>query len=91
LLGYAASGRRDEALGIIEELKKPNSRTRWNSLELATVYAALGDKEQAFALLEEAYDERSASLPFIQCGPDFDPLRDDPRFQDLLRRMNFPD
>ena len=55
---------------------------------LARLYAQLGEKDQAFEWLEKAYEERDGDLLFINNRPDFDPLRDDPRFHDLLRRMN---
>ncbi len=54
------------------------------------MYVALGDTDEAFDLLGQAYDERAYCMPWLQGEPAFDPLRDDPRFQDLLRRMNFP-
>jgi hypothetical protein len=57
---------------------------------LAAFYAELGDKERAFALLERAYQERDPWLPMDLAAPRFDPLRSDPRFQDLLRRIGLP-
>ena len=51
----------------------------------------LGDKDQAFQWLEKAFEERdTAWFPMIKVSPMSDPLRSDPRFQDLMRRMNFP-
>ncbi len=50
------------------------------------IYAALGDKDKAFEWLEKGYDERS--LYQIKTDPLYDPVRSDPRFADLLRRMN---
>ena len=66
----------------------------WPDL-LAYIYAALGEKDQAFTWLEKAYDERCVHLlidpvPHVRIRALWDPLRSDPRFQDLLRRMNFP-
>jgi hypothetical protein len=56
---------------------------------LAVIYAALGEKDKAFELLEKAYQERSIGTGLsIKEFPGFDPLRSDPRFADLLRRMN---
>jgi hypothetical protein len=57
---------------------------------VARIYAALGDKDKAFAWLEKAYEDRSMASGFgtIKTNPAYDPLRSDPRFQDLLRRMN---
>jgi hypothetical protein len=54
-------------------------------------YLGLGDREQAFAWLERAAEERSSMTQFVRVHPYLDPLRDDPRFRDLLRRMNFPE
>ena len=58
---------------------------------IATVYVSLGQKDKAFEYLEKAYQERSPDLPyFLRADLRMDSLRSDPRFQDLLRRMNFP-
>ena len=54
----------------------------------AEIYAHLGDKDQAMRWLEESYDKHEFFLTLLTVAPAFDPLRDDPRFQDLLRRMN---
>jgi len=53
-------------------------------------HAGLGEKDQAFEWLEKAYDEHDQGLSFLKVDPTLEPLRSDPRFQDLLRRMNFP-
>ena len=57
---------------------------------LAAEYAELGDKERAFACLEKAYQERDPWLPMDMAAPRFDPLRSDPRFHNLLRRIGLP-
>jgi hypothetical protein len=54
-------------------------------------YAQLGDKDQAFVWLEKAYEKHEVAMILLKVYPSWDPLRDDPRFQDLLRRMNFPE
>jgi hypothetical protein len=54
---------------------------------IARVYAGLGDNEKALMWLGKAYQERGGSLDYLKVEPWVDPLRDDPRFQDLLRRM----
>ena len=59
-------------------------------LTIAGFYAQLGQRDEASAWLERAYDERSVWMAQLSCDPRVDPLRSDPRFQDLLRRMNFP-
>ncbi len=58
---------------------------------MAFVYAALGEADAAFEWLERAYQGRSLLLTTIRVDPGFDPLRSDPRFQDLLRRIGFPE
>jgi hypothetical protein len=50
-------------------------------------YLGVGDKEQAFAWMEQAYEEQSMILQYLKVHPFFDPVRDDPRFADLLRRV----
>jgi hypothetical protein len=50
----------------------------------------LGEKDKAFAELNKAYENRQSSLCFVKVEPQMDPLRSDPRYQELLRKMNFP-
>ena len=57
---------------------------------MAHVTLGLGDQEQAISWLQKAAEERDGLLPYSNVWFPFDPLRADPRFQDLLRRMNFP-
>jgi hypothetical protein len=57
---------------------------------VAVLYAALGDKDAAFAELEKAYEAHDWFLQRIKVDPFMDPLRDDPRFNALVRRLNFP-
>jgi len=88
---YAAAGRRARAKEIVDELQR-RSRTRYVSpYMIATIYGGLGDKDKAFEFLEKAYQERSSDLPyFVRSDLRVDNLRSDPRFEDLLNRMNFP-
>jgi len=58
---------------------------------MADLYGLLGDKDQAFALLEKAYNERDNMVVLLKVDPYFDPLRSDPRFTDLVRRVGFPE
>jgi hypothetical protein len=58
---------------------------------VALVYAGLGDRDRAFEWLEKAYQVHDKGLCYIKVDPALDPLRSDPRFADLLRRMNFPE
>ena len=57
---------------------------------MALLYARLGEKEQALAWLEKAYAGRAFVLLFLKVGAEWDNLRGDPRFQDLLRRGGLP-
>ena len=87
---YARAGRRDEALKILDQLKARSKQEPVAADLLAYLYAGLGQKEQAFAWLDKAYEERDVPLIVLKCGPELVSLRSDPRYQDLLRRMNFP-
>jgi eukaryotic-like serine/threonine-protein kinase len=84
---YAVSGDRAEALKLLDELKEMSANRYVSPLDFAFIYTGLGDKEQALEYLEKAYQERTAWLMWIKVDPRLDPLRSDPRFADLLRRM----
>lgn len=88
---YALSGNRAKAEKVIEELGELSKARYVCPSYLARIYIGLGDKNRAFEWLEKAYEERSADLVWLRVDPAFDPLRSDPRFTDLLRRMNFPE
>jgi TolB-like protein/DNA-binding winged helix-turn-helix (wHTH) protein/Flp pilus assembly protein TadD len=85
---YAASGKKYEAEKLLTDLKKRSSPSASLASEIAMIYAALGDRDRAMAWLERGYDERFN--PGVLTRPGFDPLRSDPRFQDLLRRIGLP-
>jgi len=87
---YALSGERDKALKTLDELREMSKEHYISPYLIAVVYVGLGVKEQAFAWLEKAYQDRSAALLWLKVEPLFDPLRSDPRFQDLLRRIGLP-
>jgi tetratricopeptide (TPR) repeat protein len=85
---YAASGRKAEAVGLLHDLNKRSAPGNAYAPEIATIDAALGDKDQAMTWLEKAYEERFN--PSVLLRPGFDPLRSDPRFQELERRIGLP-
>jgi TolB-like protein/DNA-binding winged helix-turn-helix (wHTH) protein/Flp pilus assembly protein TadD len=85
---YAASGKTSEAVKLLGDLKNHPNRGYSDASEVAVVYAALGDKDQAMHWLEIGYEERFN--PGVLLRPGFDPLRSDPRFQDLVHRIGFP-
>ncbi|PYT64736.1 MAG: hypothetical protein DMG39_31270 [Acidobacteria bacterium] len=85
---YAASGKRSEAIKLLSALKKRSNSIYSHGSEIAVIYAALGDTDQAMNWLEKGFEERFN--PGVLLRPGFDPLRSDPRFQDLLRRIGLP-
>jgi adenylate cyclase len=87
---HARSGEESQALRLVGELRALAKQRYVSSYLFAVVYAGLGDKDQAFALLEKAYEERSGLLPYLKVNPTWDPLRSDPRFADLMRRVGLP-
>jgi TolB-like protein/tetratricopeptide (TPR) repeat protein/DNA-binding winged helix-turn-helix (wHTH) protein len=93
---FAVSGRPREALSALEKLRRRSANAYVDSFRVAYLAAALypdpGQSHHALEWLERAYEQRSANLSFLKTEPRFpDRLRDDPRFQSLLRRMNFPE
>ena len=87
--GYAVTGRRAEALKVLEKLNQLSKHEYVSAVWRAKIYAGLEEKDKAFEWLEEAYEDRSiVSVGFIKTNPMFDPLRSDPRYADLLRRTN---
>jgi TolB-like protein/DNA-binding winged helix-turn-helix (wHTH) protein/Flp pilus assembly protein TadD len=82
---YAASGKRSEAAKLLNDLKKRSNSTYSHAPEIAVIYAALGDRDQAMLWLEKGYEERFN--PGVLLRPGFDPLRSEPRFQELVRRI----
>ncbi len=85
---YALSGRLTEAMAILDKLKATEKYV--SPTELAILYAALGEREKAFASLEKAYAERDFQLTSLKVEPAYDSLRDDARFQELLIKVGFP-
>jgi len=85
---FAASGKRSEAVKLLGELKTRSGPGHANTSEIAMVYASLGDKDQAMNWLEKGYEDRFN--PGVLLRPAFDPLRSDPRFQNLVHRIGLP-
>jgi TolB-like protein/Tfp pilus assembly protein PilF len=92
LVGYshARLGERSVALRIIEELTSASKHSFIPAFLYALVYAGLEDKDQAFGWLEKAYEERFNRLAYLKQDALWDPLRSDPRFIDMLRRLGIP-
>ena len=85
---YAATGKRAEAIQILKEMEERYAGGESVGQYLARVYAGLGDKDQVFAWLEKDFKNRSGLLPTIIWWQYYDDLRSDPRYADLIRRMN---
>jgi TolB-like protein/Tfp pilus assembly protein PilF len=86
----AAAGRKAEAEKVLGDLEELSKRKYVRASDFAMICASLGRTDQAFQWLDKAYQERELQLVSLKVSKVFDPLRSDPRFQDLLRRMNFP-
>jgi serine/threonine protein kinase/tetratricopeptide (TPR) repeat protein len=87
---YAVAGQKAEAQKILDQLNELAKQQYVQPRVIARIYVGLGDKDKAFASLEESISDRSIETGFatINVDPTFDPLRSDPRFAALLRRMN---
>ncbi|MGO9438140.1 MAG: tetratricopeptide repeat protein [Terracidiphilus sp.] len=84
---YAHAGRRGDALKLLAELKRRRAAGYVPAAAFVNAYLGLGDNVQAFVALEQAYKEKSNILQFVKTHPYFDPIRSDPRFADLVRRV----
>ncbi len=91
-LGYACAraGRTAEALKVLDKLRGESKKRFVPSSFFAFVYVGLGEINRAFELLEKSYQEHDGRLALFLIDPTLGPIRSDPRFQDLLRRMNLP-
>jgi serine/threonine-protein kinase len=86
---YALSGRPDEARKLLDQVTALRSSTYVSPLDEAVVHLGLNEHDAAFEALDRACDERTGRLIWMQVHPLYDPLRADPRFAGLLRRLNF--
>jgi len=85
---YALSGRKREAQKMLNELEKKSKQQYISSIYFSTIYIGLGEKDRAFEWLEKAYNERSVWLIYIHRSPIYDSIRSDPRYTDLLKKMD---
>jgi tetratricopeptide (TPR) repeat protein len=92
LLGhaYALAGQKDKAKRILAELKKQAEQSYISPFNIALIYVALDEKDQAFEWLEKAFDDRSLWMVFLKVDPRLDSLRSAPAFAAMLRRMDLP-
>jgi Tfp pilus assembly protein PilF len=82
---YVGNGEREKAQTILKQLQ--TTKEYVSPGELAVLYAALGDKEAAFTSFNKAYDEHDLQLQFLKVDPSYDRLRDDPRYDELLKKV----
>jgi serine/threonine protein kinase/tetratricopeptide (TPR) repeat protein len=88
---YATIGKRSESEKILGELQRQSKTSYVSPYMIAVIYSGLGQKDNAFEFLEKAYQERSPDIAyFLRADLRLDTLRPDPRFQDLLQRVDFP-
>jgi TolB-like protein/DNA-binding winged helix-turn-helix (wHTH) protein/Tfp pilus assembly protein PilF len=85
---YAADGNRVDALRFLRELKRQSAREYVSPYLFARAYTAVGENDEALTWLQKGFEDFAGGMDRMKVEPDLDPLRSDPRFQDLLRRMN---
>jgi TolB-like protein/Flp pilus assembly protein TadD len=88
---YALSGMKDNAETLLQELEQRATSEHVLPVDFAHLYVALGNTNEAFRWLDRAYEERHFSLWSLRMPSLWESLRSDPRFEDLVRRMNFPE
>jgi len=88
---YAKNGQEDKALELLNELKERREQSLAGSPSffIAVIYSALDEKELAFEWLERAYEDHDMEMVWLKAEPQLYPLKGDPRFQDLARRVGF--
>jgi TolB-like protein len=84
---YSVAGQKDKARAILRKVEGAGGDQRVSPYDLAYLHAGLGERDRVFELLERAYAQRDPNLPFIGSDPRSEPIRGDPRFRDLLKRM----
>jgi TolB-like protein/DNA-binding winged helix-turn-helix (wHTH) protein len=87
---YGVSGRTLEAAAVVRQLERSSTGNEPPVLDLAIAYTGLGDKDSAFQWLTRAHEQLAYQLIYLQVDPRFDALRQDPRYDGLVRRIGFP-
>ena len=87
---YGRSGKTEDADELLSDLGELSNTTYIPALSFALTYIGMNATDLAFEWLNRAYEEGYAALGLLPLQPIYDPLRSDPRFQALLRKMNFP-
>lgn len=87
---YAISGHEPQARSVLAELKRLSGTSYVSPFSMAVIHAGLGEADQAFEWLDRAYEDRSRSMVWLNVADELDPLRADPRFAALARRVGLP-
>jgi serine/threonine-protein kinase len=87
---YGKAGRRKEAMQILDDLTKLAKHKYVAPHFAAGIHIGLGENDQAIEYLEKSYEDHSHWLIYLHLDPSMDDLRNDPRFQDLLKRVGLP-
>jgi tetratricopeptide (TPR) repeat protein len=87
---YASTARKGEAQKILDRLLDASKTVPIAAHHFALIYVGMGKKDEAFAWLEKAYEQHSPMMAWLKVDPRFDSLRQEPRFQDLSRRVGLP-
>ncbi|MDQ3258430.1 MAG: tetratricopeptide repeat protein, partial [Acidobacteriota bacterium] len=90
-LSLAKSGRRDEAKKLLNQLNRESAERYVPSFAVALIYIGFNEKEEAFVWLDKAVAERSSYASSYAVDPVLDDLRSDPRFKEMLKRLNLPE
>jgi len=85
---YSSAGKRDDAMKVLEELLELSKKSYASPLLIAAIYWELNQKDNAFKWIEKAYEERDHWMISLKSWPTWDTLRSDPRFIELLKKLN---
>jgi tetratricopeptide (TPR) repeat protein len=89
-VAHALSGREQEARQVLDFLLERRQKRYVPASQIGVIYGALGELDEAFEWLDRAFEEQDWFLYWLKVDPTYDPLRNDPRFDPLLERMDFP-
>ncbi|MFZ0060989.1 MAG: tetratricopeptide repeat protein, partial [Pyrinomonadaceae bacterium] len=90
-IAYAKAGRRDKAEEMIARFREIGKRQYIPTCRIACIYGALGDRDKAFEELRKAFEVRDWELHRVNADPYWSSLRDDPRFKEMVKRLNLPE
>jgi tetratricopeptide (TPR) repeat protein len=85
--GYAMAGETEKSKEVLDRLLEQSTEHYVSPYDIARMYVAWGDKDEAFTWLHRSFTERSEWMTMLKINPELDSLRDDPRFEVLLRRV----